>query len=194
MAQLKQLLVDELQGMLDAETQLIDALPKMASAAKCPKLSESFEKHLAETEEHVFRLKSALEMLGEEDAPRACKAMSALISEGEEAIKKGSSMDPLGADLALIAAAQKVEHHEIACYGTARTLARQIGQIEIAKLLSRTLGEEESADFMLSAVGDPLLQQASLDEMSAHTNLQNTGNAATQQTKRGVRKSAHAVA
>ncbi|HEY3740207.1 MAG TPA: DUF892 family protein [Bryobacteraceae bacterium] len=193
MAQLKQLLVDELQGMLDAETQLVDALPKMAKAAKAPKVKEAFEKHLMETEEHVFRLKSALEMLGEEEAPRACKAMQALISEGDETIQKGNSMDPLGADLALIAAAQKVEHHEIACYGTARTLARQLGQIEVAKLLSRTLGEEESADFLLSAAGDPLLQQAALEDMGARTNLHDTGKAAPQK-KRSSRQAASAVA
>ena len=98
-----------------------------------------------------------------------------LITEGEETIEQGSDKEPLAADLALIAAAQKVEHYEIASYGTARCLARQMGEIESAMLLSHTLGEEENADFLLTAIADPLLQQATLDDINADVNLESVG-------------------
>ena len=90
---------------------------------------------------------------------------------GEETISEGGSKEPLAADLALIAAAQKVEHYEISAYGTARSLARQLGKMDCARLLSHTLGEEESADYLLTAIADPLLQQATLDDGGAEVNL-----------------------
>jgi Mn-containing catalase len=99
--------------------------------------------------------------------------MQGLIEEGNETIEEAAEKEPLAADLALIAAAQKVEHYEIAAYGTARTLARQIGEVRCARLLSHNLGEEESADFLLTAISDPLLQQASLDDAGAEVNLDN---------------------
>jgi len=95
-----------------------------------------------------------------------------LIEEGKETIEEGADKEPLAADLALIAAAQRVEHYEIAAYGTARGLARQLGEMDCARLLSHTLGEEESADFLLTAISDPLVQQASLDDAGADVNLE----------------------
>lgn len=171
MSQLKELLTQEMQDLLDAETQLTQALPKMAEAAHHPKLKEAFEKHLTQTEGHVERLKAAFQMLGEEPGKEPCQAMQGLIEEGEKTIEDGADKHPLAADLALIAAAQKVEHYEIASYGTARALARQMGQRGCAGLLSQTLGEEESADFLLTAISDPLLQQLTLDDMGADVNL-----------------------
>jgi Mn-containing catalase len=171
MAQVKELLIDELQDLLHAETQLTEALPKMAQAANHPKLKEAFEKHLLETEAQTQRLRKVLELLGEKAEPKPCKAMMGLIEEGEETIGEGSNKEPLTADLALIAAAQKVEHYEIASYGTARALAKQLGEMESARLLSYTLGEEERADFLLTAISDPLIQQASLNDMGADVNL-----------------------
>jgi Mn-containing catalase len=97
--------------------------------------------------------------------------MLGLIEEGSETIKEGTEKEPLAADLALITAAQKVEHYEISGYGTVGTLARQIGEIEVATLLSHTLGDEESADFLLTLLSKPMLQQATLDDGGGHANL-----------------------
>jgi Mn-containing catalase len=171
MTQVKDLLIDCLQDLLHAETQLTNALPKMAEAAHHPKLKEAFEKHLIQTQGHVARLKEVFELLGEKAQPKACKAMMGIIAEGEETIEEGSSKEPLAADLALIGAAQKVEHYEIASYGTVRGLARQLGEIQSAALLTQTLGEEEAADYLLTAISDPLLQQATLDDMGAEVKL-----------------------
>jgi Mn-containing catalase len=160
MEELKELLVEQLQDLLNAENQIVGALPKMVEAAHAPKLKEAFEKHLTQTELHVERLRNALELLGEKGDSKPCKGMKGLLEEGEETIEEGEHKEELEADLALIAAAQKVEHYEISGYGTARCFARQIGELEIAKLLSHTLGEEESADFLLSEISKPLLQEA----------------------------------
>ena len=96
-----------------------------------------------------------------------------LVEEVSERIEEGSEKDPLAADLALIAAAQRVEHYEIAAYGTVRGLARQIGEFQCARLLAHTRGEEESADFLLTAIADPLIQQAALEDAGAEVNLEN---------------------
>jgi Mn-containing catalase len=164
MDQLRDLLVDDLQDILHAEMQLIQALPKMSEAANNPKLKEAFEKHLQQTQGHVERLQSAFELLGEKVQPKPCKGMQGLIAEGQETIEDNKEEGELASDLALIAAAQKVEHYEISTYGTARSLARQIGEREIAKLLSNTLGEEESADYLLSELSKPILQDALLED------------------------------
>ncbi len=172
MEQIKELLIEELQDLLHAEGQLTKALPQMAAAAHNPKLKETFEKHLIQTEGHVERLKQAFELLGAKAHAKPCKAMMGLIEEGQETIKEGADKQQLAADLALITAAQKVEHYEISGYGTVRTLARQIGESEVAKLLSHTLGEEESADFLLSEVAKPLVQEATLQDkhpVQSHT-------------------------
>jgi Mn-containing catalase len=167
MNQLKELLVDELRNLLHAEGQLLTALPRMAEAAHHPKLKEAFQHHLLQTEGQVERLKSAFELLGEKPQPKPCKAMMGLVEEGQETIKDGAKKPGLSADLGLIAAAQRVEHYEISGYGTARTLARQIGEPAVATLLSQTLGEEESADFLLTELSKPLMQQASSEENGA---------------------------
>lgn len=161
---LKGLLVDELRDLLHAEGQLVQALPKMAEAAHHPKLKEAFQKHLKQTAGHVERLKHAFELLGEEAQPKPCKAMVGLIEEGKETIKEGEDQPEIIADLGLIAAAQRVEHYEISGYGTARCLARQIGERDVATLLAHTLGEEESSDYLLTELTKPLMQQASSGE------------------------------
>ena len=165
MPQVKELLIEELNDLLHAERQLVAALPKMAAAAHHPKLREAFEKHLTQTEGQIERLEQAFELLGEKAEPKTCLAMKGLIEEGQETIKEGSDKEELAADLALICAAQKVEHYEISGYGTAKALARQIGAVEVAALLSHTLGEEESADHLLTTIAKPLLQQASVEDM-----------------------------
>jgi Mn-containing catalase len=175
MPQLKELLVEQLQDLLHAETQLTGALPKMAEAAHHPKLKEAFEKHLVQTQGHVERLRIAFGLLGQEAEPKPCKAMMGLVEEGKETMEEGREKEPLAADLALIAAAQRVEHYEISAYGTARCLARQIGEVDCARLLSHTLGEEEAADFLLSAISEPIIQQVSLDDGDAPVNLESVG-------------------
>jgi Mn-containing catalase len=167
MSQLKELLVEELQDLLHAETQLTKALPAMAAAAHNPKLKAAFEKHLEQTKGHVERLNQAFELLGVKAQPKLCKAMAGLVEEGKETIQEGKEKEQLVADLALVTAAQKVEHYEISGYGTVRALARQINEREVATLLSHTLGEEESADFLLTTLSKPLLQQASLEDYGA---------------------------
>jgi len=172
MPQLKELLVEELRDLLHAETQLVGALPKMADAAHDPKLQEAFIKHLQQTETHVERLKKVFDLLGEKAQPKPCKAMMGLVEEGAETIEEGKNKEPLAADLALITAAQKVEHYEISGYGTTRALARQIGEIEVATLLSHTLGDDESTDSLLTFIAKPLVQQAMLEDMGAEVNLE----------------------
>jgi Mn-containing catalase len=166
MEMLREVLVESLQDLLHAEMQLVQTLPKMAEAASHPKLKEAFEKHLEQTEGHVERLKSAFEILGEKAEPKACKGMLGLIEEGKEVISENEDKEELAADLCLIAAAQKVEHYEISGYGTARSLARQIGERDVATLLSHTLGEEESSDYLLTEVSKPILQDATLEDES----------------------------
>jgi Mn-containing catalase len=175
MSQLKELLVDQLQDLLHAETQLTGALPKMAEAANHPKLREAFEKHLIQTKNHVERLKQVFGILGEKAEPKPCKAMMGLVAEGQETIEEGQDKEALAADLALIAAAQRIEHYEISAYGTAKCLARQLGEFDCAKLLAHTLGEEEAADFLLTAISEPIVQQVSLDDMDADVNLETVG-------------------
>ena len=171
MSPLKELLVEELQDLLHAESQLIAALPKMVKAAHNPKLKETFEKHLQQTQTQVERLKKAFELLGADAKPKPCKAMMGLVEEGQETIEEGKDKDEHAADLALITAAQKVEHYEISGYGSARCLARELGEREVATLLSHTLGEEESADHLLTVCAKPLVQQllkADLEMAVAH--------------------------
>ena len=165
MPQVRELLTEELQDLLHAEGQLIAALPKMANAAGQPKLKEAFEKHLAQTQGHVERLKQAFELLGEKAEPKPCKAIMGLVQETQEKIDEGKEKEELAADLSLITAAQKVEHYEIAAYGTVRSLARLIGEKEVATLLTYTLGEEETTDHLLTEITKPLLQQARMDEL-----------------------------
>jgi Mn-containing catalase len=160
MSELKELLIEELSDLLNAENQLVAALPKMAEAAHHPKLKEAFEKHLKQTQNHVERLNQAFELLSEEPEKKTCKAMQGLIAEGKERIQESGDKEEEPADIALITAAQKVEHYEISGYGSARTLARLLNEHEVARLLSHTLGEEESADHLLTSVAKPILQQA----------------------------------
>jgi Mn-containing catalase len=166
---LKDLLIEELEDLLSAENQLVAALPKMAEAANERKLKEAFEKHLQQTKGHVERLRNGFQLLGEASQGKTCKAMKGLVEEGQETIDEAEDKDELTADLSLIAAAQRMEHYEISGYGNARCLARQIGEREVAQLLSHTLGEEEAADFLLTSITQPILQQATSVEFGNGT-------------------------
>lgn len=158
---LQQVLTDQLKDLLHAENQLVKALPKMAKAAHDEQLKTAFQDHLEQTKGHVERLKQAFEMLEETARAKTCKGMQGLVEEGSETIDEGKELDPVGADLALIAAAQRVEHYEIAAYGTAATLAEKMERSDVARLLNETLEEEKEADQLLTQVAQPLLDSAS---------------------------------
>lgn len=157
---LQELLTEELKDLLSAESQLVKALPKMAKAAKDADLKQAFEEHLEQTKGHVERLKQIFEMMEAKPRAKACKGMAGLVEEGQEVITEGKEMEEAPADLALIGAAQRVEHYEIAAYGTARAIAEQMDRRDIVKLLSATLAEEEKADKLLTQLAQPLLEQA----------------------------------
>jgi ferritin-like metal-binding protein YciE len=160
MSVLQESLVEELKDLLSAESQLVKALPKMAKAANDPKLKLAFQKHLEETKGHVERLKQAFELLGERPRAQHCKGMEGLIAEGQEKIEEAGEKNPDASDLGLVAAAQKVEHYEISAYGTVRTIAEELGNKKVAKLLQQTLGEEEKTDALLTKLSPPLLSRA----------------------------------
>lgn len=157
---LEELLVDTLRDLLNAEGQLVKALPKMAKAANTDALRVAFETHLEETKGQVERLKEVFDLVGVPAKGKTCKGMEGLIEEGAEVMTEGEGKDPASADLALIAAAQKVEHYEISAYGTARTLAGQAGLPTVAGLLSRTLAEEEVSDNLLTQIARELMSEA----------------------------------
>jgi Mn-containing catalase len=159
-AGLQELLVDELRDLLHAEKQLTKALPKMAEAARFDQLRELFELHLAETELQVSRLTESFELLGETPRAKPCRGMQGLVEEGEDVMNEGAEKDDAAADLALIGAAQRVEHYEIAGYTSARNLASQLRHSAIVSLLSKSLAEEENSDQLLNQVARSLMSIA----------------------------------
>ena len=154
---LKELFLDELADIYSAEKQLTKALPKMAKAADSDQLREAFESHLAETEQQITRLEEVAENLGEELKNKKCKGMEGLIEEGEDMMKEMKDSSAL--DAALIASAQKVEHYEIASYGTLCAWAERMGHDEVLQLLKQTMGEEESADERLTEIAESLANE-----------------------------------
>ena len=157
---IEELLAEHLRDLLNAEGQLVKALPKMAKAARAESLKFAFEHHLEETKEQVERLKEVFGLLGVVGKGKPCRGMAGLVEEGEEVIDEGKELDAAAADLALIAAAQKVEHYEISAYGTARTMAGQAGLPAAAALLNKSLAEEEVADNLLTQIARELMSQA----------------------------------
>ena len=158
---LNDLLIDELQDLYNAENQLVKALPKMAKAAVNSKLKAGFLGHLEETKGHVQRLTKAFKLLGEPAKGKLCHAMKGLVEEGAEAIEDN---DPsLVRDAQLIGAAQRVEHYEIAAYGTVRALAEVLGQDEVARLMQETLDEEGATDKKLTEISSEV-NTAALNE------------------------------
>lgn len=149
---LEKLYVDELKDAYDFEHQILDALPKMEEAAVSPQLKAAFREHREQTRGQVKRLEQVFNMLGRDADRKTCKGMKGLISEGEEYIKaKG---DDATIDAALVSAAQRVEHYEMAVYGTLRTFARALGHTEQANLLQQTLDEEANADEKLTRLAE----------------------------------------
>ena len=152
--------MDQLRDILHAEKQLVKALPKMAKAARSGQLQRLFEVHLEETEAQAERLNECLRLLGAPARAKPCKGMMGIIEEGQEVMEEIKKKDDAAADLALIGAAQRVEHYEIAGYTTARNLAQQLHHSAIVQLLTKSLGEEENADQLLNQVAMPLMSVA----------------------------------
>jgi ferritin-like metal-binding protein YciE len=157
---LQDVLIDHLRDLYDAEKNLVRALPKMAKAADSEELSEAIRSHLEETKNHVTRLEQVFETFDEKPRAKACKAIRGLIEEGGEAANDEGSLS----DLAIIAAAQKVEHYEISAYGTARAWAEKLGNQRAADLLAETLKEEKAADSKLTDVSGSVLENTSQEE------------------------------
>jgi len=149
---LKDLFYDQLQDAYSAEKQLTEALPKMAKAAKSPDLRAGFEQHLKETENQVKRLEKVFDQVGCKTKSNTCEAMEGLIEEGEEIM--GLGLDPDAQDAGLIAAGQKVEHYEIALYGSLCSFAKQLGHNDAAAILHETLEEEKRTDQKLTQLAE----------------------------------------
>jgi ferritin-like metal-binding protein YciE len=152
---LHDLYVDELKDLYSAEHQLVKALPKMAKAASDPQLAKAFTDHLAETEGQVERLDKIFKSLDVSPKGKTCKAMEGLLKEGKEVMAEEA--EPTVMDAALIAAAQRVEHYEMAGYGCVRTFARLLGEDEAADLLQATLDEEGAADKKLTKLAETVI-------------------------------------
>ncbi len=160
---LEDVFVHQLNDLYSAEDQLVEALPKMAEAASNGELRKALEHHLQETKDHRDRVQEIFGQLGKRRSGEECKAMKGLIEEGEEVIQT-SGADSAAKDAALIAAAQRVEHYEIAAYGTARTLAGELGHDEAKDLLDQTLDEESNADKLLTKIATGGLMKAGINE------------------------------
>lgn len=148
----KELYIDQLQDLYNAENQLVKALPKLAEAATSPKLKQAIEEHLSQTEGHVQRLTRIFEQLDETPGGKVCKAMKGLVAEGEESISEVEAGELR--DAGIIASAQRVEHYEMAGYGTVRNFAKLIGEKEAVTLLQQTLDEEGLANETLTKIAD----------------------------------------
>ena len=155
---LKELYIDELKDLYSAENQLVKALPKLAKASASEELRAGFEEHLEQTKGHVERLEQIFEMLGESPKGKKCAGMEGLVEEGSEVMKE--DLEGALLDAALIGAAQRVEHYEIAAYGTVRALAETLGESEQVMLLEATLAEEKEADEKLTGLAKQINQQA----------------------------------
>ena len=156
------LLIDQLHDILHGEKQLLKALPKMAKAARSEQLAQLFEEHLTETEAQVERLNECFKLLGTTARAKPCKGMMGIIEEGQQVMDEAKSKDDASADLALIGAAQRVEHYEIAGYTTAKNLAQQVHNSAVVQLLTKSLGEEGNADQLLDQLARSLMSVAKM--------------------------------
>lgn len=157
---LKDLFLNELKDVYNAEKQILKALPRLAKAADAPDLQQAFTKHLRETEGQVKRLERIFKSVGQTARGKKCKGMEGLIEEGKEILEEEGSPEVI--DAALISAAQRVEHYEIAAYGCLRTYAQLLGYDEADRLLQETLREEEATDKALTALGKGGINQAAV--------------------------------
>jgi ferritin-like metal-binding protein YciE len=159
LSELQELFIDELKDIYSAESQLVKALPKMAKAAASDELRSGFEKHLEQTKGHVARIEQIFQGLNDKPTGKKCKGMEGLIEEGDEVAKEDYEDD--AKDAALIGAAQRVEHYEIAAYGTVRAMAERLGNTQAVKLLSQTLQEEKDTDEKLTELAEKISVEGS---------------------------------
>jgi ferritin-like metal-binding protein YciE len=159
---LQKLYIDELRDLYNAENQLLKALPKMAKAASSDELKNAFEKHLKQTETHVYRLENIFGELDQKPTGKICHGMKGLIEEGSEIL--GEEGDPSVLDAGIIVAAQKVEHYEIASYGSVRTFAELLDQQRAVELLQATLNEESDANKLLNGLAEGIVNPEALME------------------------------
>ena len=159
---LRTLYIEELRDLYNAESQLLKALPKMAKAASSEELKDAFEKHLEQTKTHVERLEEVFEEIGEKPKSKTCKAMKGLIDEGSEILQEDGEESVI--DAGIIVAAQKVEHYEIASYGSVRTFAQLLGKDRSAELLQTTLDEESETNETLNQLAEEIVNPEALME------------------------------
>jgi ferritin-like metal-binding protein YciE len=181
LSSLDELLADQLKDLYSAETQLVKALPKMAKAASDETLREAIESHLEETKGQVERLNRIGKTLGTTLSGKKCAAMEGLVEEGKEVLEADGPGPIL--DLAMIAAAQRVEHYEISAYGSARTLAEHLGHDDVARLLQETLDEESAADEKLTGIATDTILPSAGDEEE-----EDTKSNGARRSKRGKQK------
>lgn len=162
LSSLQDLYVDQLKDLYDAESQIVTALPKMANAASSTALRTAFQQHLEQSREHLHRLEQVFNEVGVRPTGEHCPAMAGLIEEGEEIIS--TPADAMVRDAALIAAAQRVEHYEMAGYGAVRTYAKELGYKNAEKLLQQTLDEEGAADKKLTALAEGGLLKTGINQ------------------------------
>ena len=162
---IEELFVEELKDIYSAEKQITRALPKLAKAATSPELRTAFENHLEETKGQIERLDQIFEMLGKAAKGKMCHGMKGVLEEGSEVLEETSKGNIR--DAALISAAQRVEHYEMAAYGSVREYAKLLGQTDIAKLLEATLAEEKAADQKLSLISKEVNSEAQSESKAA---------------------------
>src|SRR5215831_8300523 len=179
---LRQLYVDELKDLYNAETQLVKALPRMAKASSNSELRQAFEEHLRQTSEHVSRLEQIFEILEEKPTGKRCLGMEGLVKEAAEVLRE--KYEDAVRDAAMIGAAQRVEHYEIAAYGTVREFARLLGEDEHISLLEQTLEEEKETDTKLTELAERINPQAAEGQQAREEFEEETD-----QPQQGTRKS-----
>jgi len=177
-ASLREHLIEELNDLLSAEQQLIEALPQMQEKASDRQLKAAFRSHLAQTRGHEKRVAQALKQLGEEADAKTCEAMEGLLEEGQELMESADAGALL--DAMLITAAQKVEHYEIATYGTVRTYAQVLGERGVAKLLDQTLREEKAADKKLTSIAEGSVNRRASKEWHEQASVLESGSSLLQ--------------
>src|SRR6202790_5803285 len=190
---LRELYVDELKDLFDAENRLVKAIPKMAKAATSEKLRSGFEEHLEQTRGHVDRLKEIFDAMGEKATGKKCAGMMGLVKEGEEIMEEDSAGEVM--DAALISAAQRVEHYEIAAYGCVSTWAELLGERAASALLEKTLEEEKEADEKLTQLAEKINVDAKFEGEDVESSEQDVPHkkARGARISQNIRTSAHRV-
>ena len=154
---MEELMTQKLQMIYDAENQALQAYPQMVSVVSEPKLQRAFQTHMQQTREQVQQLEQLFQQMGVQPSSKPCIAMQGLIEEGQQIVREGGAPEVL--DAAILAAAQAIEHHEIAAYGTARTMAQQLGMGDAAQVLERILDQEKQTDELLSQIAEQRVNQ-----------------------------------